>query len=95
MDSTRYSRAKEALKKQNTRSGNLKDCKAHARSAEAESSRAWTSSGPSPLRDRDNETAELNATDGPVRLWGLPPEGVARGTRPETRNLPAEAAESA
>ena len=49
MDSTRYSRAKEALKKQNTRSGNLKDYKAHARSTEAKSSRAWTSSGPSPL----------------------------------------------
>ena len=52
MDSTRYSRAKETLKKQNTRSGNLKDCKAHARSTEAESSRAWTSSGPSPLGER-------------------------------------------
>ena len=75
MDSTRYSRAKEALKKQNSRSGNLKDCKAHAGSAEAESSRAWTSSGPSPLRDSDNERAELNATDGPRPSMGTAPRG--------------------
>ena len=58
MDSTRYSRAKETLKKQNTRSGNRKVYKAHARGAEAKSSRARTSSGPSPLEEfaRHSET---------------------------------------
>ena len=80
MDSTRYSRAKEALKKQNTRSGNLKDYKAHARSTEAKLSCLdflWAIAAEA---HRDNERAELNATDGLFRLWGLPPEGVARGT---------------
>src|SRR6476659_3250605 len=58
MDSPRYSRTKETLKKQNSRSGNRKGYKAHARSAEAKSSTDWTSSGPSPLGEfaRHNET---------------------------------------